>query len=192
MGSLGVRPRVLAAAVVVALLVWAPAAARAEFRIGALSVFLNDLDLTVHTVLLGAIPPSFLEHLQSGVPTHVRFTVEVRQQGFLRDPVVATRTVERQLSYNVLTKEYKVAPGSGEPLEPYLTKSARDAQRVISDLRLPRLVPLSTLDPRELYYVRVRAEAALRGANTWLARLAGEAAETPWVQSSLLTATRSQ
>ena len=49
-------------------------------------------------------------------------------------------------------------------------------------------------DPHgELFYVRVHAEAALNGrANTLLTRLSGEADETPWVTSSLLTVSRTQ
>jgi hypothetical protein len=100
--------------------------------------------------------------------------------------------VERQLTYNVLTKEYKVTSLKGEQREPLLTKDLREAQRVISDLRVGRLAPVATLEPHELFYVRVRSDVSLGGVNSWLARMAGEAEETPWVQSSLLTPMRSQ
>ena len=78
-----------------------------ELRISNLSVFLNDFDVTVQGVLLGAVPSSLTESLQSGVPVHVRFVVELWQQRF-RDKLLQTRTVERQLTYNPATKEYKV------------------------------------------------------------------------------------
>jgi len=100
--------------------------------------------------------------------------------------------VERQLTYNVLTKEYKVVALAGEQREPYLTKHLREAQRVVSDLRVSRLAPAASLDAQELYYVRVRADVSLGGVNSWVARIAGDAAESPWVQSSLLTVNRSQ
>jgi hypothetical protein len=92
----------------------------------------------------------------------------------------------------VLTKEYRVASLNGEQGEPYLTKNLREAQRVLSDLRLSRLAPGASLDSRELYYVRVRADVSLNGQNSWVARMAGDAAETPWIQSNLLTPSRSQ
>lgn len=180
-----------------ALVLWAalvPAAsASAQIRISNLSVFLNDLDVTVQVVLLGAVPPSLHESLHSGVPTHLRFTVELWQYSRLWiERRLQQRTVERQVTYNVLTKEYKVASLNGEQREPYLTKNLREAQRVVSELRLSKLAPVASLDPNELFYVRVRADVSLGGVNSWVARIAGDAAETPWVQSSLLTPLRAQ
>jgi hypothetical protein len=164
----------------------------ADLKIGNVAVFLNDSDVTVHVVLLGALPPSLQESLHSGIPVHVRLSVELRQQGTFRDGVVQQRTIERQVSYNLLTKEYKVGSVAGEHRDPYVTKQLREAQRVVSDLRVPQLFPGSQLDARELYYVRVRAEAALGGVNTWVSRFAGDAEETAWVRSPLLTLQRRQ
>lgn len=167
------------------------AAADSELRISNLSVFLNDYDVTVQGVLLGAVPSSLTESLQSGVPVHVRFVVELWQQRF-RDRLLQTRIVERQLTYNPATKEYKVVSVSGEDREPFMSKQLRDAQRVFSELRAGKIAPDAALDPRELYFVRVRADVSLNGVNSWVARFNGEAAETGWVQSPLLTPTRRQ
>jgi hypothetical protein len=176
-----------------AALLLAPGAARADIRIANLSVFLNDFDVTVRVVLLGAVPPTLHESLHSGVATHVRFNVELWQYSrFWVERRVQQRMVERQLTYNVLTKEYKVASVGGEQRDPYLTKDLREAQRVISELRVPRLAPASSLELAELYYVRVRADVSLNGVNSWVARVAGDAAETSWVQSNLLTVNRTQ
>lgn len=175
------------------LLLVGSAPAEAEIRIGNLSVFFNDFDVTVQVVLLGAIPATLHESLHSGVPTHVRYHVELWQYSrFWVERMVQTRMVERQLTYNVLTKEYRVASLAGEQREPFLTKNLREAQRVLSDLRLSKLAPGASLDGRELYYVRVRADVSLNGQNSWVARMTGDAAETPWIQSNLLTPSRSQ
>ena len=165
----------------------------AELRISNLSVFLNDFDVTVHVVLLGAIPASLYESLQTGIPTHVRLRVELWQYTrFLPDRRIQSRTVERQITYNVLTKEYKVVSLKGEQREAHLTKDLREAQRVISELRVGALVAASSLSPTELYYVRVRSTVAASGLNSWFARYTGDAEETDWVRSNLLTVTRSQ
>ncbi len=165
----------------------------AELRISNLSVFLNDFDVTVHVVLLGALPEPMRESLHSGIATHVRLHVELWQQNrFLADRRIQARTVERQLTYNVLTKEYKVIPLSGEQPEPYVTKDLREAQRVVSEARVHNLAPATSLSRWELYYVRVRSDVSQGGVNSWIARFAGDAEETPWVQSSLLTLNRSQ
>ncbi len=169
-----------------------PTPAGAEVRISSLSVYLNDFDVTVNMVLFGAIPESLHESLHTGIAVHVRYAVELWQSRFWGDRRLQIRTVERQLTYNVLTKEYKVLSLQGEQREPYLTKDLREAQRVISELRVGQVTPAATLDPKALYYVRVRSDVSLGGVNSWFARLTGDAEETPWVQSNLLTVTRSQ
>ena len=178
----------------VALVALPAPAARAELRFSNLAVFLNDFDVTIQVVLLGAIPSSLYESLQTGIAAHVRFQVELWQYNrLLPDRRLTTRIIERHVSYNVLTKEYKVVSLKGEsPHEPYLTKDLREAQRVVSELRAGNLAAASSLNPSDLYYVRVHADVSLGGVNTWLSRFAGEAEETDWVRSDLLTVMRSQ
>ncbi len=184
---------VLSVSLMVLLVVAFSAPAAAELRISNLGVYLNDLDVTVQVALLGAIPPSFTESLKSGIPSHVRFTMEIwHYRGMWPDRLLQSRTIERQIVYNVLTKEFKVASLSGETREPYISRELRDAQRVLSEVRGLKLLPASQLEASELFYVRVRAEAALSGNNTFLTRLSGEAEETPWAISSLLTVSRTQ
>src|SRR5947209_11694646 len=55
------------------------APARAELRISDLDVFLNDQEVTVHIVLLGALPGGLDEGIQSGIPAHVRLDIELWQ-----------------------------------------------------------------------------------------------------------------
>ena len=165
----------------------------AELRISNLSVFLNDFDVTVNVVLLGALSETMRESLHSGIATHVRLHVELWQQNrVFADRRIQARTIERQLTYNVLTKEYKVIALSGEQREPYVTKDLREARRVVSEARVHNLAPATSLSRFELYYVRVRSDVSQGGVNSWIARFAGDAEETPWVQSSLLTLDRSQ
>lgn len=167
---------------------------RAELRFSDRpEVFLNDYDLTVQAVLLGAIPPSFHESLKSGVPTHIRFHIELWQYSrFWINQRLEVKTIERQLSYNVVTKEYKVVSTAGEQREPYVTKDLREAQRVASELRGFKLGPASALDSNALYFVQMRADVSIGGVNSFLARLTGDAEETPWIRSPLLTVARTQ
>lgn len=167
--------------------------AGAELRIGDFNIYLNDFDLTVQLVLLEAIPSSFHESLQSGIPLYARITLELWQYNrFWVNSRIETRTVERQIVYNVPAKEYKVLFTVGEQREPYLTKDLREAQRVLSNLRGVKLAPASALNPNELFYVRARAEVSIGGPNTFFSRLFGQAEDTPWLTSPLLTLTRRQ
>ena len=186
------RTFALAASLLAVVLVGTPDA-EAEVRISNLAVFLNDYDVTVTVVLFDAVPSALHESLHTGIAAHVRYYVELWQHTRMGvDRRLQARMVERQLTYNVLTKEYKVAPLKGEQREALLTKDLREAQRVISELRVGQLAPVAALDKQELYYVRVRSDVSLGGVNSWFARMTGEAEETPWVQSGLLTPVRSQ
>ena len=162
----------MAAALTLAL----AAPARAELRVSELEVFLNDHEVTVHVVLLGALPDGVHEGVQSGIPAHVKFTVELWQYNrYWRDQLVMTKVVERSLAYNVVTKEFKVTSLRGETRPVHATRELRDAQRILSELRGLKMTPAAALDPSAIIYVRVGAEAALSGENTFLTRMAGTA-----------------
>jgi uncharacterized protein DUF4390 len=175
----GFRVFSLWATALVVLLMAAATPAAADLRISDLDVFLNDHELTVNVSLLGAVPEAFQEGVQSGIPAHIRYTVELWQYNrYWRDVRLLSRVVERQLSYNVVTKEYKVTSLKGETRAPHVTRDQRDAQRVLSELRSLKLTPAATMNPTDVIYVRVHAEAALNGENSFVARMAGTAEET--------------
>src|SRR2546427_9027735 len=128
MRAASLKRSLLAAAL--ALGVTAPA--RAELRISDLDVFLNDQEVTVHIVLLGALPGGLDEGIQSGIPAHVRLDIELWQyQRLLPDRLLVTKTVERTLAYNVVTKEFKVAALKGEARLVHTTRGLRRAQRIL-------------------------------------------------------------
>jgi len=174
------RPLWLPGHLVAAALVLAAAApARAELRISDLDVFLNDHEVTVHVVLLGVIPEALIEGIQSGIPAHVRLVIELWQyQRMIPDRILITKTIERTLTYNVVTREFKVAAAQGETRPVFTTRDLRDAQRVLSDIRGVKMTPAATLDPTAVIYVRVQAETALNGENTFVARMNGTAEQT--------------
>jgi Domain of unknown function (DUF4390) len=147
---------------------------RAELRISDLDVYLNDHEVTVHIVLLGAIPTEFLEGLHSGISAHLRVVIELFRYNRLRpDRRVNRAILERTLTYNVVTKEYKVTLGPNEHRPPTTTRELRHAERILSEARGVKLTPADTLDASEIYYVRVNAETALNGDTSWVARMSG-------------------
>src|SRR6266850_5623015 len=169
----------LGATVLMGLVLAAATPAGADLRISDLDVFLNDHELTVNVSVLDAVPETFQEGIQSGISTHIRYTIELWQYNrYWRDVRLLARTVERQLAYNVVTKEYKVTSLQGETRAPHVTRDQRDAQRVLSELRSLKLTPAGTMNPTDIIYVRVHAEAALNGENSFVTRMAGTAEET--------------
>jgi hypothetical protein len=180
-------------ALLVAVLLLAGASpAPAEVRIGDLEVFLNDHEVTVNVAVLGAISPGFLEGITSGIPAHVRFTIELWQYSRLwRDRLLNAKVIERNLSYHVVTKEYKVTSLRGEARPVHATRELRDALRVLSEVRSAKVSPAGALAPQDVVYVRVRVETALNGENTFLSRMTGTAEEATR-QSEYLTTVRVQ
>ena len=173
------RVRSLLAAALAALILAMATPANADLRISDLDVFLNDHELTVNVAVLGAIAPGFQEGLQSGIPSHVRYTVELWQYNpYWRDTLLLTKVVERALAYNVVTKEYKVTTLKGDNRGPLVTRDLRDAQRVLSEVRGLKLTPAGAMDPVQVIYVRVHVEAALNGDNSFVTRMAGTAEQT--------------
>src|SRR5918996_2823717 len=92
-------------AVALALLITVIATpAGADLRISDLDVFLNDHELTVNVAVLGAVAPAFHEGIQSGIPTHLRYTVELWQYNpYWRDNLLLTRLVGGQPAHKPLT-----------------------------------------------------------------------------------------
>jgi hypothetical protein len=175
MRALWLPSHLVAAALALAL----AAPARAELRISDLDVFLNDHEVTVHVVLLGALPDALHEGIQSGIPAHIRLIIELWQyQRMIPDRMLITKTVERTLAYNVVTREFKVSAAQGETRPVFTTRDLRDAQRVLSDIRGVKMTPAAALDPTAVIYVRVYAETALNGENTFVARMNGTAEQT--------------
>jgi hypothetical protein len=172
----GTRVRSLGAVTLAALIVLIGTPAGADLRISDLDVFLNDHELTVNVAVLGALGPGFQEGIRSGIPAHLRYTVELWQYNrYWRDSLLLTRVVERALAYNVVTKEYRVTAVAGDARAPHVTRDLHDAQRVLSEVRGLKLTPAGVVDPAEVVYVRVHVAAALNGDNSIVTRMAGTA-----------------
>jgi len=183
-------------AVALGLLVVAGTASGAapSLRISNLVVTNSDNTLLVSLVLLGAMPDTIVEGLGTGIPAAVRFQLELWQyNSWWVDRRVVAKLVERQVVYDVLTKEFRVAAVQGEEREPYVTRDVWEAERVLSELRSFKLSEMTHLDLNELYYVRVRADVRSGAPDSSVSRIlpfVSSRAETPWEQTPLLTLRR--
>jgi Domain of unknown function (DUF4390) len=186
--------RALAAGVALVLLVAEPVSA-APLRVSNLVVTNSERTLLVNLVLLGSLPEGIVEGLGTGMPATVRFQVELWQSvSWWVDRRIAAKILERQVIYDVLTKEYRVTAVQGEERDPYVTRDIWEAERVLSEVRRLSLFPIASLKGQDLYYVRARAD--LRAGNPdslsnvmpfWSSRI-----ETSWEQSPLLTIGRTR
>jgi hypothetical protein len=172
------------------------AGAGGPFRISNLVVTNSDSTLLVSLVLLGAMPDGIVEGLGTGLPATVRFQIELWQyNSWWVDRRVVAKLVERQVVYDVLTKEFRVTPVQGEEREPYVTRDVWEAERVLSEIRAFKMTPVSHLNVDELYYVRVRAEVRSGAPDSSVSRImpfVSSRAETQWEQTPLLTLRRAR
>jgi Domain of unknown function (DUF4390) len=168
--------------------------AAAPLRISNLVVTNAESTLLVNLVLLGTMPDGIVEGLGTGIPAGVRFQLELWQyNSWWVDRRVVAKLVERQVVYDVLTKEFRVSPVQGEEREPYVTRDVWEAERVLSEVRGYKLTPIAHLNLDELYYVRVRAEVRSGAPDSSVSRImpfVSSRAETPWEQTPLLTLRR--
>jgi hypothetical protein len=184
----------LAVALGLLLVAGAALGATAPLRISNLVVTNSDSTLLVNLVLLGTMPDGIVEGLGTGIPAGVRFQLELWQyNSWWVDRRVVAKLVERQVVYDVLTKEFRVSPVQGEEREPYVTRDVWEAERVLSEVRGFRLTPIAHLNLDELYYVRVRGEVRSGAPDASVSRIlpfVSSRAETPWEQTPLLTLRR--
>jgi len=165
-------------------------------RISNLVVTNSDNTLLVNAVLLGSLPDGIVEGLGTGIPATVRFQVELWQyNSWWVDRRIVARVVERQVVYDLLTKEYRVSVVQGEEREPYVTREVWEAERVLSEIKALRMAQMPSLKPDDLYYVRVRAEVRSGAPDASFSKIlpfVSYRVETGWEQSPLLTLRRTR
>ena len=189
------RWRIGAVAAALVVLLFASPGWAGPLWISSLVVTNSDRTLLVSAVLLGSLPEEVVEGLGTGIPAAVRFQIELWQyNAWWVDRRIAAKIVERQLAYDVLTKEYRVSALQGEEREPYVTRELWEAERVLSQVRNLRLVSIASLRGEDLYYVRVRGDvrSAPDSSLSKIVPFLSSRVETGWEQSPLLTLSRTR
>lgn len=165
-------------------------------RISNLVVTNSDNTLQVDLVLLGSLPDGVVAGLGTGIPASVRFQVELWQyNAWWVDRRLTAKLVERQVAFDVLTKEYRVSAIQGEQREPYVTRDVWEAERVLSEIHGLALTPMASLSGDDLYYVRVRGEVRSGAPDASFSKILpfmSSRAETGWEQSPLLSIRRTR
>jgi Domain of unknown function (DUF4390) len=187
--------RALAASLVLVLLL-AEFAWAGPLRISNLVVTNSERTLLVTMVLLGSLPEGIVEGLGTGIPATVRYQVELWQyNSWWFNRRIAAKILERQVVYDVLTKEYRVSAVQGEERDPYVTRDIWEAERVMSEVRILPLVPIGSLRAQDLYYVRARADLRSGAPDSSFSKIVpfwSFRVETEWEQSPLLAIGRAR
>ncbi len=115
-------------------------------------------NLCVSTRLEGGFSETITETITSGIPATFSYEIELwRQRRRWKDKFIASKTLDRVVTFNSLTGEFKVkqkgSPGSWKRK----SKHFKEVKDWVTRVDTLPLVKVSVLDPSNKYYVRVRA-----------------------------------
>jgi hypothetical protein len=101
------------------------------------------------------------ESVQSGLPTTLTYTVELRQSSLVWfDRTLATATVAAAIKYDALTASFQVTRMTdGQVMSSDRTAKEDDVKKWATEFERVKLSNGDGLEPNGEYYVRVRARA---------------------------------
>jgi hypothetical protein len=101
------------------------------------------------------------ESVQSGLPTTLTYTVDLRQSSFIWfDRTLATASVAAAIKFDALTGSFQVTRMTdGQVLSSDRTSKEDDARKWATEFERVKLSNGDGLEPNGEYYVRVRARA---------------------------------
>lgn len=108
------------------------------------------------------------ESVQSGLPTTLTFTVELRQSAFIFfDRTISAVTVASSIKYDTLTRAFQVSKMTGgQVFSSENTTQEDDARKWATEFDRVSLSTGEDLEPNGEYYVRVRMRATPRRSFT--------------------------
>lgn len=108
--------------------------------------------------------PEVREAVQSGLPTTLTFTVELRQAAVIWfDHTVSTVTVASAIKYDTLTRAFQVSKMiDGQVFSSESTTKEDDVRKWATEYERVSLSKGENLEPNGEYYVRVRMRATPR------------------------------
>jgi hypothetical protein len=101
------------------------------------------------------------ESVQSGLPTTLTYTVDLRQSSFIWfDRTLATASVAAAIKFDALTGSFQVTRMTdGQVLSSDRTSKEEEARKWATEFERVKLSNGDGLEPNGEYYVRVRARA---------------------------------
>ena len=146
-------PLVVAGALVVAL----PSEGAAGSSLAPLTLVNSRGKLCVSTRLNGGFSKDITETITSGIPATFSYEIELwRQRRRWKDKFIASKVLDRVVTFNSLTGEFKVAQKGSPGSWRRKSKHFKEVKNWVTDVDTLPLVKVSALDPSKEYYVRVR------------------------------------
>ena len=146
-------PLLVAGALAVAL----PSEGAAESSLAPPALVKLKGHLCVSTRLEGGFSKTITETITSGIPATFSYEIELwRQRRRWKDKLIASKVLDRVVTFNSLTGKFKVAQKGSPGSWRRKSKHFKEVKDWVTRVDTLRLVKVSALDPSKEYYVRVR------------------------------------
>jgi hypothetical protein len=146
--------------VLVLLASWFGVGSAANERISDLSVKTAPKgEIIVSAKLLDAMEGKTINDIQHGIPKDLFYYVLLmRRQGGWFDEELLSRTVKYTVQYDVLKKRYLVHIRRDTDETNQMVENLQEATDLISKIDNVKITETKTLNPKETYYVRIKAQ----------------------------------
>lgn len=148
--------------IVIVIFIQASAFAQ-EASLTNINVSNNRDDLLLFFTLDGAFREKLKTAISSGVPATFSFYISLyRVRDLWFDRKIADLKLTHTVKYDNLKKEYTVKRSwdKHEPVEPVVTQSFEEAQRLMTEIDSLRIYPLKRLTKGRQYQIRAMAEVS--------------------------------
>ncbi len=147
--------------------------------------------LVIDAELVDAFTEKMEEVIDSGVPIRLNYYVELRKRASIfGDTLVGSNKILNTVQYDSLQKVYRFSSSGKSVKRTVQTHDKERCQLLMTTLKNIPVAPLYKLEPREKYYVRIKAELEadefIFPFNYLLFFVPFGGFKTSWSQSSLL------
>ncbi len=146
-------------ALVLLMLFWAPPAGANQPSLVNVEVSTSGKYITMNALLVDGFNSKILEAIESGMPVTFTFEVELRKMvSFWADNLVRSNTIRHTIQYDSLKKVYRFSEVGRQVHRKAITRDKARSRKLMAALQNIPLVPYYRLDPKEKYYVRIKAD----------------------------------
>ena len=115
--------------------------------------------LVMNARLLDGFTDNILEAIENGVPMGFTFEIELRKENTVwADSLISSNTVRHKVQYDSLKKAYRFSEMGKNVRRKVITRKTSRYQKLMLTLNNIPITPLYRLDPKENYYIRVKAD----------------------------------
>lgn len=134
-----------------------------DFYIADIKTVNTDDNLTVSAVLDGEFDKNVIETIQSGITATLKYYIELKaSRGLWLDKKISSKTIFKNVKYNILTKEYHLTSIDGDHNSNEVTKDFDVLMNWMTQLRDVVIASSDRLSRNKEYYIRLKAEMATK------------------------------